>query len=271
MVAEMGKFVDNSWHAVKVAFANEIGRIAIARGIDPQAVAEIFLADTKLNVSPYYLRPGGPYGGSCLPKDLSGMLALARDSGLAVPVLAGARDSNGLHLSWLAQAVRAKLPPPGPILLLGLSFKAGTDDLRNSPLLDLAEILVEAGYDLAIYDPDVDPARLVGVNFAVAAEHQATLMDRMTHDLEGAAAAGQADRPGQADPGRARAAAGGRAGARRAAPAGRGLSTATLERPSPRGNRSRSTAITACRGRCGSSRRRAGWRSCSSTAARRCR
>lgn len=188
MVAEMGKFVDNSWHAVKVAFANEIGRIAIARGIDPQAVAEIFLADTKLNVSPYYLRPGGPYGGSCLPKDLSGMLALARDSGLAVPVLAGARDSNGLHLSWLAQAVRAKLAPPGPILLLGLSFKAGTDDLRNSPLLDLAEILVEGGYELAIYDPDVDPARLVGVNFAVAAEHQATLMDRMTQDLEGAAA-----------------------------------------------------------------------------------
>ena len=84
----------------------------------------------------------------------------------------GARDSNGLHLAWLAQAVRAKLPPPGPILQLGLSFKAGTDDLRNSPLLDLAEILVEAGYDLPIYDPDVDPARLVGVNFAVAAEHR---------------------------------------------------------------------------------------------------
>jgi GDP-mannose 6-dehydrogenase len=186
-VAELGKFVDNSWHAVKVAFANEIGRIALARGVDPQAVAEIFLADTKLNVSPYYLRPGGPYGGSCLPKDLSGMLALARDAGLSVPVLAGARDSNGLHLAWLAQAIRAKLPPPGPILQLGLSFKAGTDDLRNSPLLDLAEILLEAGYDLSVYDPDVDPARLVGVNFAVAAE-QAPLMDRMTPDLAGAAA-----------------------------------------------------------------------------------
>jgi GDP-mannose 6-dehydrogenase len=189
MVAEMAKFVDNSWHALKVAFANEIGRICVARGLPPQAVAEIFLADTKLNISPYYLRPGGPYGGSCLPKDLSGMLALARESGLAVPVLAGARESNGLHLAWLAQAIRARLPAPGPILQLGLSFKAGTDDLRNSPLLDLAEILVEGGYDLTIHDPDIDPARLVGVNFAVAVEHQATLMDRMTPDLEGAAKA----------------------------------------------------------------------------------
>lgn len=187
-VAEMGKFVDNSWHAVKVSFANEIGRVATARGIDPQAVADIFLSDTKLNVSPYYLRPGGPYGGSCLPKDLSGMLALARDAGLSVPVLAGTRESNALHLAWLAQAVRAKAAIPGPILQLGLSFKAGTDDLRNSPLLDLAEMLVEGGYELAIYDPDLDPVRLVGVNFAVAAEHQATLMDRMTADLEGAAA-----------------------------------------------------------------------------------
>jgi GDP-mannose 6-dehydrogenase len=187
-VAEMGKFVDNSWHAVKVAFANELGRVCTARGIEPQAVADIFLADTKLNVSPYYLRPGGPYGGSCLPKDLSGMLALARDAGLSVPVLAGARESNALHLAWLAQAVRAKVAPPGPVLQLGLSFKAGTDDLRNSPLLDLAEVLVEDGYHLAIHDPDVDPSRLIGVNFAVAAEHQATLMDRMTDDVEGAAA-----------------------------------------------------------------------------------
>jgi GDP-mannose 6-dehydrogenase len=105
-----------------------------------------------------------------------------------VPVLAGARESNGLHLAWLAQAIRARLPAPGPILQLGLSFKAGTDDLRNSPLLDLAEILVEGGYDLTIHDPDIDPARLVGVNFAVAVEHQATLMDRMTPDLESAAA-----------------------------------------------------------------------------------
>ena len=186
-VAEMGKFVDNSWHAVKVAFANEVGRLALARGLDPQAVAEPFLADTKLNLSGAYLRPGGPYGGSCLPKDLAGMLALAREAGLDLPVIAGARTSNGLHLAWLVDAIRTRQPPPGPLLLLGLSFKAGTDDLRNSPLLALAERLVEAGYDLAIHDPDIDTARLVGVNFAVAAEHRATLLDRLTGDLEGAA------------------------------------------------------------------------------------
>jgi GDP-mannose 6-dehydrogenase len=187
-VAEMGKFVDNSWHAVKVAFANEVGRVALACGIDPQAVGDIFLADTKLNLSAAYLRPGGPYGGSCLPKDLAAMLAVAHEAGLDLPVIAGARHSNGLHLAWLAEAIRARQPLPGPVLLLGLSFKVGTDDLRNSPLLALAELLVEAGYDLAIHDSDIDPARLVGVNFAVAAEHRTTLLDRLTDDLAGAAA-----------------------------------------------------------------------------------
>ncbi len=187
-VAEMVKFVDNSFHALKVAFGNEIGRICISRGIDPQAVADIFLADRKLNISPVYLRPGGPFGGSCLPKDLSAMLALARDSGLSVPVLAGARESNGLHLAWLGQRIREMAPAPGPVLLLGLSFKSGTDDLRNSPLLDLASMLLDAGYELDVYDPDLDPDRLVGVNFAVALEHQEVLLRRLRADPGQAAA-----------------------------------------------------------------------------------
>lgn len=186
--AEMVKFVDNCFHALKVTFANEIGRVAIAKGVDPGLVAEMFLADTKLNVSPAYLRPGGPFGGSCLPKDLSAMLAVAREAGVQVPVLGGARESNAVHAAWLAQAIQARQAPPGPVLLMGLSFKAGTDDLRNSPLLALAEALLEAGYDLRVFDPDLDPERLVGVNFALAAEHQEVLRACLTRDLTAAAA-----------------------------------------------------------------------------------
>ena len=185
-VAEMVKFVDNSFHALKVAFANEIGRICMARGIDPQQVADIFLADTKLNVSPAYLRPGGPFGGSCLPKDLAAMLALAREAGLAVPVLAGVPESNALHLAWIIARICALAPPPGPVLLIGLSFKAGTDDLRSSPLLELAERLLDAGYDLRVHDPDVDPDRLLGVNFALALEHADILRARLAEDLQAA-------------------------------------------------------------------------------------
>jgi GDP-mannose 6-dehydrogenase len=185
--AEMVKFVDNCFHALKVAFANEIGRLAVAKGLDPQVVADIFLADTKLNVSPVYLRPGGPFGGSCLPKDLGAMLAVAREAGVQVPVLTGTRESNAVHAAWLAQAVQARLAPPGPVLLMGLSFKAGTDDLRNSPLLELAEALLDVGYDLRVFDPDLDPERLVGVNFALAAEHQEVLRSCLTKDLANAA------------------------------------------------------------------------------------
>lgn len=185
--AEMAKFVDNSFHALKVSFANEIGRICLSRGIDPQGVADLFLADTKLNISPYYLRPGGPFGGSCLPKDLGAMLSLAREANLAVPVLAGTKESNATHLAWIFQTIKQKAPPPGPVLLLGLSFKSGTDDLRNSPLLDLSELLIDAGYDLRVHDPDLDTERLTGVNFALSIEHQEVLLERMTSDVEGAA------------------------------------------------------------------------------------
>ena len=115
------------------------------------------------------------------------MLAVARDAGLPVPILSGTKESNAVHAAWLAQAVQARLAPPGPVLLMGLSFKAGTDDLRNSPLLELAEALLDAGYDLRVFDPDLDPQRLVGVNFALAVEHQEVLLTRLTRDLAKAA------------------------------------------------------------------------------------
>lgn len=185
--AEMVKFVDNCFHALKVAFANEIGRVALAKGVEPQLVADMFLADTKLNISPAYLRPGGPFGGSCLPKDLGAMLAMAREAGVQVPVLGGTKESNAVHGAWLVQLVQARLAPPGPVLLMGLSFKAGTDDLRNSPLLELAEALLDAGYDLRVFDPDLDPEQLVGVNFALAVEHQEVLRSCLTQDLASAA------------------------------------------------------------------------------------
>lgn len=187
--AEMVKFVDNSFHALKVAFANEIGRICKLKEIDAHRVKDIFLADTRLNVSPAYLQPGGPFGGSCLPKDLQAMLALARESGLAVPLLEGIGISNTLHCAFIAQAVKNRLPPPGPILQLGLSFKPGTDDLRNSPLVDLAEDLFRSGYDLKIYDPDLDPGRLIGVNFALSAEHHEALSRCIDEDVDDAMAA----------------------------------------------------------------------------------
>jgi GDP-mannose 6-dehydrogenase len=183
-VAEAAKLVDNGFHALKVAFANEIGRLCQGQDLDPQAVADVFLADTKLNISPAYLRPGAPYGGSCLPKDLEAMIALGREQGTATPLLEGVRASNAAHLAHLISTVRRLVPPPGPILQLGLSFKAGTDDLRHSPLVELAEGLAQAGYELRILDPDVDPARLLGANFARAAEHRGKVLSRIVTEPE---------------------------------------------------------------------------------------
>ena len=113
--------------------------------------------------------------------------AVGREQGTATPLLEGVRASNAAHLAHLVSTVRRLAPPPGPILQLGLSFKTGTDDLRNSPLVDLAEELAQAGYELRILDPDVDPARLLGVNFAWAAEHRANVLSRLAGDLAAAA------------------------------------------------------------------------------------
>lgn len=162
--AEMVKFTDNAFHALKVAFGNEIGRLALALDVDPQTVMDPFLADSRLNISPRYLRPGGPFGGSCLPKDLRAVNALAASLGAEVPVLSAALRSNAAHKAFLADRVMAGLRPGATVLLLGLTFKAGTDDLRESPLVDLAETLIGKGFDLKIHDPDLTGRVLIGAN-----------------------------------------------------------------------------------------------------------
>ncbi|MGB9692433.1 MAG: UDP-glucose dehydrogenase family protein [Candidatus Sumerlaeaceae bacterium] len=163
-VAEMLKYVNNSFHALKVAFANEIGEICKALGIDSHAVMELFMRDTKLNISTAYFRPGYAYGGSCLPKDLSALAYQAQQLDLPVPLLRSIQESNRRHIEFgirLIQRTGKK-----KIGLLGLSFKAGTDDLRESPLVVLVETLLGKGYSIKIYDRNVNLARLVGANKA---------------------------------------------------------------------------------------------------------
>jgi GDP-mannose 6-dehydrogenase len=161
-VAEMTKYADNSFHGLKIAFANEIGAVCRALSIDSHAVIDVFLADRKLNVSPAYLRPGFAFGGSCLPKDLRGLVYAARRADVAVPLLSHVLPSNEEHLRRAFDLVAAA--GKRKVGLFGLSFKAGTDDLRESPLVELAERLVGKGYDLRIYDANVTLSRLMGAN-----------------------------------------------------------------------------------------------------------
>lgn len=161
-VAELVKYSDNLFHAVKVVFANEMGAIARAVGADARQVADIFCSDTKLNINPYYLRPGFAYGGSCLPKDLRAILRLAQVQNVPVPMLAAAPQSNHRHIEQLVARVLAHRPQR--VGMVGLAFKAGTDDMRESPYVEVAKRLIGEGVELAIWDADVDPRRLIGSN-----------------------------------------------------------------------------------------------------------
>jgi GDP-mannose 6-dehydrogenase len=162
--SEITKFVDNTWHAVKVAYANEIGRVCLELGIRASQVHQIFVSDTKLNISPYYTRPGGAFGGSCLPKDVRALQRIAADCGAGTHLVDSLLRSNDAHKHALFRKVTAGLPDGGRVLLAGLAFKADTDDLRESPNVDLARMLLQAGYDLAIFDPAVEASQLVGAN-----------------------------------------------------------------------------------------------------------
>jgi GDP-mannose 6-dehydrogenase len=160
--AEMLKYVDNSWHALKVTFANEIGRLSKAMGVDGRRVMQLFCLDTKLNLSNAYLRPGFAFGGSCLPKDLRALTYQGRSLDVETPVLGSILASNQLHIAHALSMIRAT--GARRLGLLGLSFKEGTDDLRESPIVTLAEQLIGKGYELCIYDRNVSLASLLGAN-----------------------------------------------------------------------------------------------------------
>lgn len=160
--AEALKYACNAFHATKVSFANEMGRIFRHYSVDSREVMKIFVQDTSLNISPYYLKPGFAFGGSCLPKDLRSVLHLARVNNTDLPLLAGTLATNERAVSDVVDRVIAG--PGREIALLGLSFKHATDDLRESPNVELAERLIGKGYNLRIYDAIVNPGRLVGAN-----------------------------------------------------------------------------------------------------------
>jgi GDP-mannose 6-dehydrogenase len=161
-IAEALKYACNAFHATKVSFANEIARLFRLLGVDSREVMSLFCEDSVLNISPSYLRPGFAFGGSCLPKDLRSLLQLARVSSVDMPLLTGTLATNDLVINEAVDRVLAR--DARTVALLGLSFKMNTDDLRESPNVELAERLIGKGFQVRIYDPVVNPVRLVGAN-----------------------------------------------------------------------------------------------------------
>lgn len=179
--AEMVKYADNFWHALKVGFANEIGSIARSVGVDGREVMRIFCEDRKLNLSEAYLRPAFAFGGSCLPKDVRALAFRANRLNLDLPILEAVLPSNRSHVDRAFRIVSDS--GNRRVGMLGLSFKPDTDDLRESPLVEMAERLIGKGYDLRIYDHNVSLSRLTGRNLAFIEEHIPHIASLMVEDL----------------------------------------------------------------------------------------
>lgn len=181
-IAETVKYADNAYHAVKVTFANEVGQLCETIGVDSRRVMEIFCSDRQLNISPAYLRPGFAFGGSCLPKDLRAFLHKARREDLQLALLESVLQSNRAQVQRVVDRVRRRRPRR--VGMVGLAFKPGTDDLRESPLVTLAEQLLGKGCEITIWDPAVNTAQLSGRNRAYMEEHLPHLSRLMVSSLD---------------------------------------------------------------------------------------
>lgn len=180
-VAEMIKYVSNSFHALKVTFANEVANVCQSLGVDPYDVMEIFVKDKSLNISPYYLKPGFAYGGSCLPKDLAGLKAFAHDNYVDAPVLDSISRSNEAQVRKAVDLIVSTNKKA--VTFLGLSFKSGTDDLRNSPAVTVIETLVGKGFRVVVYDRNISLTKLTGTNWHYIRQHLPHLSALLVHDI----------------------------------------------------------------------------------------